>query len=93
MSRGLGKTQKKVLRLLGTCKWKSIDELKKKFHGKYDDSNYGYYPDNAYMAIYRAIKTLEKRNLVETKKFGITTQGFLSGKGWRIVLKARKVKR
>lgn len=66
MSRGLGKTQKRVLRLLGISKWKSLSDLHDKLCYRYKDGNS--WPRNAYMSIYRAVRTLEKRGLVETRK-------------------------
>jgi Fe2+ or Zn2+ uptake regulation protein len=95
MSRGLGKTQKRVLRLLGTRKWKSLKDLYDKLWWRYPDASYGHeshWPGTAYMSIYRAVKTLEKRGLVETKtrcKFMVTVTGQHTAR----ILVARKTKR
>jgi len=88
MSRGLGKTQKRILRLLGTRKWKSLEDIQKKLWWRYKDSDC--WPGSAYISIYRAVKTLEKRGLVETRKaavFMIT----MTGQHTSSTLKVRKV--
>ena len=80
MSRGLGKVQKGVLRHLGIRKWKSMAEL-------VGDGSQG----SEYMSMYRAVKTLESRGLIETKR---AVKGGVSilGPYYNSVLMVRKVK-
>lgn len=87
MSKGLGKTQKQILRLLGTQKWKSMSDLMDKL--SYNGSNH--WPGTAYMAIYRAIRTLEKRGLVEITTRMLYGKG-LTGQYASRILKVRKLK-
>jgi len=90
MSKGLGKTQKRVLRLLGTKKWKPLSDLHDKLWGYYGESNH--WPGTAYMTIYRAVRTLEKRGLVETKTrciYGVSITGQYASR----IVNVRKVKR
>jgi hypothetical protein len=68
MSRGLGKTQKKVLRMLGIRKWKSLREIGDKLPFYHYKETLGCYPGSHYMSIYQAIKSLERRGLVEIRK-------------------------
>lgn len=63
-----------------------------KQHYKYDDCNYASWPGSGYMAIYRAIKTLEKRGLVETNK-GVIHSKSIMGPYSASLLYVRKVKR
>ena len=84
MSRGLGKAQKRILKLLGTKKWKSVLELTNLIAGQEYQTVYGgsFALDKQgnkiprrirshgsdYIAIYQAIKRLERRGLVEIEQ-------------------------
>ena len=80
MSKGLGRVQKRVLRQLGTRKWKKIADLDQAV----------WCCNSVYMAIYRAIKTLESRGLVETR-LGVAFGQTILGNYAASVLMVRKI--
>lgn len=66
MSRGLGKAQRRILKLLSTKEWKTMNDLTDDLYYLY--SNNPCWPGSAYTAIYQAVKRLERIGLAETKK-------------------------
>jgi len=66
MSRGLGKLQKRILRVLGTKKYKSTTEITKSLYpdvALYRNHCPSYFSD--YINVHQAIKSLERRGLIE----------------------------
>lgn len=81
MSRGLGRIEKRVIEELKKREDKEWNFLENLLYGSFDglaDENGNWIKEatNAqYMSVYRAVKTLEKKGFVESKKVRFTVFG------------------